>query len=136
MSLSNGLMFAAACVLGGLGALHLLYTWRGRRLHPRDPSLRAAMERSSLVITRQTTVWRAHQGFNVSHGLGMVGLALVYGHRLWRQPGVMAASPALAALGMALWLAYLVLARHYFFSVPFRAMALACALYAAGWALA
>ena len=58
---------AAAGVLGSLGGLHLLYTFHGDKLHPRDPAVRDAMEHSNLVITRQTTVWRANQGFNATH---------------------------------------------------------------------
>lgn len=135
MDLSHGLMLCGTGLLGVLGAIHLLYTYRGNRLEPRDPALRAAMERSSLVITRQTTVWRAGKGFNASHSLGMIALALVYGHLALVQPQALAASPFLVGLGLAVLLAYLALARRYFFSVPFRAMAVACALYATGWAL-
>jgi hypothetical protein len=62
--------------------------------------------------------------------------ALVYGYlALWR-PDVLGGSLFLLTLGMAGLLAYLALARRYFFSVPFRGVALACALYASGWALA
>lgn len=135
MNLSQALMLGAAGLLGAFGAVHLLYTYRGNKLEPRDPALRAAMERSNLVITRQTTVWRAGVGFNASHSLGMIALALVYGHLVLVRPDVLAASPFLAGLGLAALLAYLVLARRYFFSIPFRGMALASTLYAAGWAL-
>lgn len=127
---------ASAAVLGVLGTLHLLFTFHGRRLDPRDPALRAAMERVHPVITRQTTVWRATKGFNASHSLGLIALAGVYGHlALWR-PEVLAGSPFLLALGLGVQLAYLALAHRYFFSVPFRGVALACALFAFGWVLA
>lgn len=133
--LSPLLVAASAAVLGALGSIHLLYTYRGDKFHPRDPGLRAAMERSTIVITRQTTVWRANLGFNATHSLGLLLFALLYGHlALWQWP-VLHASPFLLALGMAVLLAYLVLAQRYFFRIPLRGMALACALYGAGWAL-
>ena len=136
MTTSALLVAASAAVLGALGSIHLLYTYRGDKLHPRDPELRAAMERSTIVITRQTTVWRAHRGFNATHSLGLLLFALLYGHlALWQWP-VLRASPFLLALGMAVLLAYLGLAQRYFFRIPLRGMALASALYAAGWALA
>jgi hypothetical protein len=113
----------------------LLYTYRGNKLEPRDPTLRAMMERSTLIITRQTTVWRAGKGFNASHSLGMIALALVYGHLALVQPQALAYSPFLAGLGLAILLAYLALARCYFFSIPFRGVAFACVLYAGGWML-
>ncbi|MBI5258866.1 MAG: hypothetical protein HY855_20340 [Burkholderiales bacterium] len=128
-------MFAGTTVLGGFGAVHLLYTYRGNKLEPRDPALRAAMERTNPVITRETTMWRANKGFNASHSLGMIVLALVYGHLALAQPGALAASPFLAGLGLAMLLAYLALSCRYFFSIPLRGMALACVLYGLGWAL-
>jgi hypothetical protein len=129
------LIAASAAVLGTLGSLHLLYTYHGNKLEPRDPAVREAMQRTNPVITRQTSVWRATKGFNASHSLGIIAFALVYGYlALWR-PQVLGGSPFLSALGMAVLLAYLVLAGRYFFSVPFRGVALACVLYASGWAL-
>ena len=135
MNASNVLMSASAAVLACFGAAHLFYTYRGNKLEPRDPSLRAAMERTHPVITRQTTVWRAGKGFNASHSLGMIALGLVYGYLALARPEVLATSPFLVGLGLVVLLAYLALARQYFFSVPFRGMALACALYGLGWAL-
>lgn len=129
------LIAASASVLGALGGIHLLYTYHGNKLDPRDPSVREAMERVNPIITRQTTVWRATKGFNASHSLGIIAFALMYGYlALWR-PDVLGGSLFLLALGMAVLLAYLALARRYFFSIPFRGMALACALYASGWVL-
>ena len=136
MNAAYALIAASAAVLGALGCTHLLYTYHGNKLDPRDPSVRAAMERANPVITRQTTVWRATKGFNASHSLGIIAFALVYGYlALWRSD-VLGGSPFLTGLGMAVLLAYLVLARRYFFSIPFRGVALACALYASGWVLA
>jgi hypothetical protein len=136
MDTAHLLIAAGAAILGALGCAHLFYTFHGNRLDPREPAVREAMERSSLVITRQTTVWRANKGFNASHSLGLVAFALVYGYLAALRPDVLDGSAFLSALGMAVLLGYLVLARRYFFSVPLRGMALACALYAIGWALA
>lgn len=135
MTIASVLMLCGTSLMGLLGAVHLLYTYRGNKLDPRDPGLRAAMERSALVITRQTTVWRAGKGFNASHSLGMIALALVYGHLALVQASALASSPFLAALGLGVLLAYLGLAWRYFFSIPFRALALATLLYAVGWVL-
>ncbi len=135
MHAANILIAASAAVLGSLGCIHLLYTYHGNKLDPRDPAVRAAMEHANPVITRETTVWRATKGFNASHGLGIIAFALVYGYlALWRSE-VLDGSRFLQALGMAVLLAYLALARHYFFRIPFRGVALACVLYASGWAL-
>ena len=129
------LIAASAAVLGTLGSIHLLYTYHGNKLDPRDPAVRAALERTHPVITRQTTVWRAAKGFHASHSLGIVAFALMYGYLALRRSDVLGGSPFMLTLGMAVLLAYLALARRYFFSIPFRGVALACALYAGGWAL-
>jgi len=129
------LIAASAAVLGALGCIHLLYTYHGNQLDPRDTAVREAMEQANPVITRETTVWRATKGFNASHSLGIIAFALVYGYLALRRPDVLGGSPFLLTLGMAVLLAYLGLARRYFFSIPFRGVALACALYASGWAL-
>lgn len=135
MHVSELFIAAGAAVLGALGAIHLFYTYHGNKLEPRDPAVRAAMERSNPVITRQTTVWRAAKGFNASHSLGLIAFALVYAYlAIWRSE-VLGGSLFLLALGMTVLLAYLALARRYFFKIPFRGVALACALYAIGWAL-
>jgi hypothetical protein len=135
MNVAHLLIAASAAVLGSLGWVHLLYTFHGNKLYPRDSAVREAMERANPVITRQTTVWRATKGFNASHSLGIISFAMVYGYMaLWR-PDVLGGSLFLSALGMTVMLAYLALARRYFFSVPFRGVALASALYACGWAL-
>jgi len=133
MNAAHILIAASAAVLGTLGSLHLLYTYHGNKLDPRDPAVREAMQRTTPVITRQTSVWRATKGFNASHSLGIIAFALVYGYlALWRSD-VLGGSLFLLALGMAVLLAYL--ARRYFFSVPFRGVAIACVLYASGWVL-
>jgi hypothetical protein len=135
MNAAHILIAASTAVLGTLGSLHLLYTYHGNKLDPRDPAVREAMQRTTPVITRQTSVWRATKGFNASHSLGIIAFALVYGYlALWRSD-VLGGSLFLLALGMAVLLAYLALARRYFFSVPFRGVALACVLYASGWVL-
>jgi hypothetical protein len=133
MTTAHTLIATSAAIVGTLGCIHMLFTFRGNKLEPRDPAVRLAMEGAWPVLTRQTTVWRATKGFNASHSLGIISFALVYGYlALWRAE-VLGGSPFLLGLGMAVLLAYLALCWRYFFSTPFRGVALASALYAAGW---
>lgn len=135
MQTASMLIAAGAAVLGALGALHLVVTFHGNQLHPRNPAVQVAMAQTHPVITRQTTVWRATLGFNASHSLGLITFAVLYGHlAVWRLD-VLAGSPFLLAFGMGVQLAYLALAHRYFFSIPFRGVALAYLLYASGWVL-
>jgi hypothetical protein len=126
------LIALAAAIVFTLGLLHIVYTFRGAKLLPRDRELRAQMEQSALVLTRETTVWKAWIGFNASHSLGAMLFGVVYGHLALVQPTVLASSPFLLALGAVVLLAYGWLARRYWFSVPFRGVVLALLLYAGG----
>lgn len=126
------LIIVSAAIVFVLGGLHLLYTFRGPKLLPRDRSVRAQMEGSALVITRETTMWKAWIGFNASHSLGAMLFGAVYADLAWAHADMLRASPFLLAVGAASLLAYAWLGRRYWFSVPFRGIVLALALYAIG----
>jgi len=126
------LIALAAAIVFTLGLLHIVYTFRGPKLLPHDRGLRAQMENSPLVLTRETTVWKAWVGFNASHSLGAMLFGVVYGHLALVQPIALTNSPFLLAVGAVVLLAYGWLARRYWFSVPFRGVVLAALLYAGG----
>jgi len=126
------LIAASAAIVFVLGLLHLVYTFHGQKLLPRDRELPALMARSALVLTRETTVWKAWIGFNASHSLGAMLFGAVYGHLALLQPAVLASSPFLLVVGATLLFAYAWLGRRYWFSVPFRGIMLALVLYAGG----
>jgi hypothetical protein len=50
-SLAAGLL-AASAAIALLGIVHLVYTFRGRKLHPRDAELAARMQAVPLGISR------------------------------------------------------------------------------------
>lgn len=129
-------IIASAAVLGLLGCVHLLFTFYGNRFDPRDAMVTEALRVVSPVISRQTTMARAAKGFHASHSLGAMLFALVWGYLALYQWSVLVQSLYLLGLGMVVLLAYLVLARRYWFSVPQRGIALANVLYASGLGLA
>ena len=63
-----------------LGLVHLLYTFHGSKLHPRDPDLIARMKTDSPRITSQTTIWRVWIGINATHSLCLILFGAVYGY--------------------------------------------------------
>ncbi len=134
MPLPAKLLLCSAGILLVLGSIHLLYTFHGPKLTPRDASLRAQMETAHPVLTRQTTMWKAWVGFNASHSLGAILFGLVYGYFAIAQPVMFFASGFLAWLGFVFLLAYLVLARAYWFRIPFVGVALSLACYIAAFA--
>jgi hypothetical protein len=130
--IAGSLIAASAAVIFVLGTLHLVYTFHGPKLRPRDAALPARMAHSALVLTRQTNVWKAWIGFNASHSLGAMLFGVVYADLALAHPAVLWSSPVLLGSGGAMLAALAWLGRRYWFSVPFRGIVLALALYVAG----
>lgn len=117
------LFIAGAIPFFLLGSLHVIYTLmdeqRPRRLAPRDRDLVALMRTNTLVLTKETTVWRAWIGFNLSHGLGVMSFsaALIYMAALHFEP-VRSAAPEVLVAAPVIAAAYLGLSLRYWFSIP------------------
>lgn len=129
---ASAFIAASAAVLLLLGLLHLLYTFRGPRLHPKDPDLTTKMMIVSPVITRETTVWRIWVGLNASLGIGLILFSAVYGYLAVCQSVFLFRSWFLLTLGMAVLLSYAAVSKLYFFSAPFRGIVLSGILYLVG----
>jgi hypothetical protein len=130
--LAQTLVAASAFVVLALGLIHLLYTFTTNKFSPRDSDLEARLKIVSPVLSSQTTMWRAWVGFNASHSLGAILFGLVYGYLALVHFSLLAMPGFLSVLGLVCLASYLVLAKLYWFSVPFRGVALALALYVAG----
>jgi hypothetical protein len=123
------LLAASAAVVLFLGTMHLVFTFKGRRFHPRDAELMARMQAVSPVLTRQTTMWKAWVGFNASHSYGAMLFGLMYGYLALVHPAFLFASTFLLGLGLVFLACFLVLAKRYWFRIPLRGLMLAAALY-------
>lgn len=132
VAIASSLVAASAAVILLLGLIHLLYTFHGRKLHPRDPDLYLRLKEVSPVLTRETTMWNAWVGFNASHSYGAIFFGLVYGYLALFQSAVLFQSAFLQCVGLLLLSGYAVLGKLYWFSVPFRAIVFSAALYLAG----
>src|SRR6266487_2931676 len=129
IAIAPSLVAASAVIILLLGLIHLLYTFHGRKLHPRDAALQTRMKEVSPVLTRGTTMWKAWVGFNASHSYGAILFALVHGYLAVPQSALFFQSPFLLLVGLLLLVGYAVLGKVYWFSVPFRGIVLSFALY-------
>ncbi len=127
--LTSMLIGSSALIAFVLGAVHLFYTFAGRKLHPSDMAIKTQLEHTSLVITRETTMWAAWLGFNASHSLGALLFGAVYGYLALLHSALLFQSAFLLLLGLATLSGYVFLARRYWFSVPFRGFLLAMVAY-------
>ena len=131
-ALAGYLVAGSALVIFALGAIHLVYTFSGTRLRPRDDALMARMQEVSPRITPEITMWSAWVGFNASHSYGALLYGLVYGYLALAHGDLLFGSPFLLAVGLVLLLGYAFLGKRYWFSIPYRGILLATALYVAG----
>jgi hypothetical protein len=126
------LIALSAAILLVLGLLHLLYTFHGVKLHPRDTGLQARMREVSPVISRETTMWKTWIGFNASHSFGAILFGTVYGYLALVQREFLFQSVFLLATGALLLAGYVFLGKRYFFSVPYRGLLIASVAYLGG----
>jgi hypothetical protein len=131
MNVKTILMVISAAVILLLGLVHLLYTFWGPKLLPADPQLVDAMKAVPLVITRETTVWKAWLGFNASHSMAGILFGLVYGYLALAQPAVLDGSLFLQGVGLLTLAGLLLLCWNFWFSVPLAGISISLACYAA-----
>jgi hypothetical protein len=126
------LVSLSAVVILVLGVIHLLYTFWGPKLLPRDSVLHSAMKEVSPVITGETTMWKAWVGFNASHSMGAILFGLTYSYLAVIQPILLFNSIYLLTVGFAMLTGLFLLGKHYWFSIPFRGIAISLLSYTAG----
>jgi hypothetical protein len=126
------LVSLSAVVILVLGVVHLVYTFWGPKLLPRDSALHTAMQQVSPNITGETTMWKAWVGFNASHSMGAILFGLIYTYLAVRQPNLLFNSIYLLTVGFAMLAGLVLLGKHYWFSIPFRGIAFSLLGYTAG----
>jgi hypothetical protein len=133
--IENILMMVSAGIILMLGVIHLIYTFWGRKLTPRDPNLKTSMTHISPVISSETTMWKAWVGFNASHSFGAILFGLIYGYLAMFKAELLFKTPFLLALGFSMLGGLVVIGRLYWFSVPFRSLCVSLAFYVASVAI-
>jgi len=128
-TLASMLMAGSAGIILALGLIHIWYTFRGRKLHPRDDALKERMKEVSPFISRETTMWKTWIGFNASHSCSAILFGLIYGYFALVHRVVLFQSPFLIVVGLVFLTGYVFLSKAYWFSIPFRAIILSTALY-------
>ncbi len=128
-TISPFLITASAAVILFLGLAHLLFTFYGPKLLPQDRELITRMQETNLVLTNESTLWKAWIGFNASHSFGAILFGAVYGYLSMAHSAFLFQSTYLLSLGLTFLLVLVFLAKRYWFSVPFRGILVATALY-------
>lgn len=124
-------MLASAAILFVMGTLHLMYTFFGPQLTPRDPALQRHMSEVSPVITKETSMWRCWIGFNASHSMAAMLYGLIYGYLAIAHGSLLFTSYYLLVVGLFIGGGFVVLAKVYWFRIPLLGTAISFACYVA-----
>ncbi|MDJ0709463.1 MAG: hypothetical protein QNJ14_03685 [Woeseiaceae bacterium] len=130
------LLTAGSAIIGVLGLIHILYTFRTDKFEPRDRDLGRRLRDVHPVLTAETTMWKAWIGFNASHSVGAMLFAAFYGYLALFRLDFLLSSPFLIALSLIALASYVLLARAYWFRTPLAGITIATALFSAGYLLA
>lgn len=130
------LIFASAAIVFALGTIHLIYTFASNKFLPWDAAVAEQMKQVSPIISKQTTMWRAWIGFNASHSLGAMLFGAVYGYLAVFHFQFLLQAKLLLLVGVLFLGSLVLLAKRYWFSVPFVGIVCSTILFVAAAALA
>jgi hypothetical protein len=132
---ATALMVLSASIICALGILHLVYTFWGPKLKPRDHALQINMSQISPGISKDMTMWQAWVGFNVSHSMALMLFGLVFGFLALAHSQLLFQSSFLLLVGLAMLGGLVVLCKVYWFRAPLIGMSIALMCYVASIAL-
>lgn len=128
------LLIVGVSIFGFMGTVHLVYTFFTEKFSPFDASVTQAMQSTSPRITKETTIWLAWVGFNASHSLGAMLLAAVYLPLAIYNFDVINDSLWFSLLPVFVGVSYLILAKKYWFRIPFVGVLISlCCFLVAAW---
>lgn len=125
------LLIFGASIFGVLGAIHLLFTFFTNKFEAYDSSVNGAMKTTSPVITKETSMWDAWVGFNASHSLGAMLVAGFYIPLTVSFFNVIQESVWFSVLPAIIGFSYLILAKKYWFRIPFYGVLISTACFLA-----
>jgi len=120
------LLIVGSGILGVLGIAHLIYTFFSNKFDAYDKNVTAAMKKTTLVLTKETTMWKAWIGFNASHSLGAILVPLFYIPLAANNISIIQDSLWLSTLPVLIGLSYFALAKKYWFKIPLIGISLVC----------
>lgn len=118
------LLIIGATIFGVLGFIHLLYTFTTNKFDARDETVTSSMKNTSPILTKETTIWNAWVGFNASHSLGAMLVTAFYVPLALTNMQLIRDSTWFSLLPLLIGVSYLVLAKKYWFRIPFTGILL------------
>ena len=102
-----------------LGSIHLFYTFFTNKFSSKNENLISEMKKSSPVLTNETTIWKAWIGFNASHSSGAIFIGVINLIIATNYFEEFLSNHFYYIFNIITILFYLILAKKYWFKVPF-----------------
>jgi len=102
-----------------LGSVHMFYTFFTNKFSSKNESLLPEMKKSSPILTNETTIWKAWIGFNASHSLGAMFIGVINFMIAANYFEAFLSNHFYYIFNIITILFYLILAKKYWFKVPF-----------------
>lgn len=130
-------LYIAGCIpFLALGILHTVYTitdtYKPKKLIPYKSGVMSLMKESTLAITKETNMWRAWVGFNISHGIGILFFSLTYLYLSTFYTSFLESSLFFMSAAPIISLTYFILSKKYWFSIPAIGSAIGLLCFVAG----
>lgn len=119
MQVAIYLWASGSTILLLLGLIHFYFTFWSNKFEARDSLVNDKMRESNLILTKETTMWRAWIGFNASHSLGAIFIGTINLFLVLCHFELMSSGHFFFWLNIITILFYLWLAKRYWFSKPF-----------------
>ena len=129
------LIITGSIILGILGLIHFMYVLTTQKFNAFDDKVTTAMQQTTPVLTKHTSMWRAWLGFNYSHSFGLLWVPLFYLPLAINHMSVLQQSLWLTALLPIMALVYTVLSKRFWFTVPVVGSMLALLCFSAAFYL-
>jgi hypothetical protein len=130
-------LYIAGCIpFLALGILHTVYTitdtYKPKKLIPYKSGVMSLMKESTLAITKETNMWRAWVGFNISHGIGILFFSVTYLYLSISYISFLESSLFFMNAAPIISLTYFILSKKYWFSIPAIGSAIGLLCFVAG----
>lgn len=130
-------LYIAGCIpFLALGILHTVYTitdtYKPKKLTPYKSGVMNLMKESTLAITKETNMWRAWVGFNISHSIGILFFSLTYLYLSISYISFLESSLFFMSAAPIISLTYFILSKKYWFSIPAIGSAIGLLCFVAG----
>lgn len=125
LTMAQILLILGASIMGVLGSLHLAYTFFSNKFDPYNSEIKSELEKTTLIISKNALFWNAWVGFNASHSIGAILVALFYIPLASQYNFMLQNSTWFTLLPIVIGLSYLYLAKRYWFIIPTVGMSIA-----------